>query len=279
LIFSSKRLAMIKKLFVGLVIVFCVESCTKNAVTGRSQLKLFPESSLQSMAVSQYQDVLSKSKVVAPTSNRDAEMVTRVGDRIRGAVESYYASKGLSKQLEGYKWEYHLIESSEANAWCMPGGKIVVYTGLLPYTQNEAALAVVLGHEVSHAIFQHGNERMSQQMGVEAVNLGLDVALANKPTETRNLFMGAFGAGAQYGVLLPFSRKDEYEADHYGLIWAAMAGYNPQEAIPLWERMEKAGNGQRPPEFESTHPSEANRIEQLKKWMPEALKYYKPMGG
>jgi predicted Zn-dependent protease len=216
---------------------------------------------------------------VAPTTNRDAEMVGRVGDRIRRAVESYYASKGLSKQLEGYKWEYHLIESNEANAWCMPGGKIVVYTGLLPYTQNEAALAVVLGHEVSHAIFQHGNERMSQQLGVEAVNLGLDVALANKPTETRNLFMGAFGAGAQYGVLLPFSRKDEYEADHYGLIWAAMAGYNPQEAIPLWERMEKAGNGQRPPEFASTHPSEANRIDQLKKWMPEAMKYYKPMGG
>ena len=270
---------MIKKLFFSLITVITAVSCTKNAVTGRSQLKLFPESSLQSMAVSQYQDVLSKSKVVAPTTNRDAEMVNRVGDRIRGAVESYYASKGLSKQLEGYHWEYHLIESNEANAWCMPGGKIVVYTGLLPYTQNEAALAVVLGHEVSHAIFQHGNERMSQQMGVEAVNLGLDVALANKPTETRNLFMGAFGAGAQYGVLLPFSRKDEYEADHYGLIWAAMAGYNPQEAIPLWERMEKASNGQHPPEFASTHPSEANRIEQLKKWMPEAMKYYKPMGG
>jgi predicted Zn-dependent protease len=279
LFFSSKRFAMIKKLFYGFITVLTVVSCTKNAVTGRSQLKLLPESSLQSMAVSQYQDVLSKSKVVAPGANRDAEMVSRVGDRIRRAVESYYASKGLSKDLEGYHWEYHLIESNEANAWCMPGGKIVVYTGLLPYTQNEAALAVVLGHEVTHAVLNHGNERMSQQLGVEAVNLGLDVALANKPTETRNLFMGAFGAGAQYGVLLPFSRKDEYEADHYGLIWAAMAGYNPQEAIPLWERMEKAGNGQRPPEFESTHPSEANRIEKLKGWMPEAMKYYKPMGG
>jgi predicted Zn-dependent protease len=279
LIFSSKQLAMIKKIFFSLVTVLTAVSCAKNAVTGRSQLKLLPESSLQSMAVEQYQQVLSTSKVVPAGANRDAEMVGRVGDRIRRAVESYYASKGLSKELEGYHWEYHLIESNEANAWCMPGGKIVVYTGLLPYTQNEAALAVVLGHEVSHAVFQHGNERMSQQLGVEAVNLGLDVALANKPTETRDLFMGAFGAGAQYGVLLPFSRKDEYEADHYGLIWAAMAGYNPQEAIPLWERMEKVGSGQRPPEFASTHPSEANRIEQLKKWMPEALKYYKPMGG
>jgi predicted Zn-dependent protease len=126
----------------------------------------------------------------------------------------------------------------------MPGGKIVVYTGLLPYTQNEAALAVVMGHEVSHAIFQHGNERMSQQMGAEAVGAGLSVALANKPAETSNLFLGAFGAGAQLGLLLPFSRKHELEADHYGLIWAAMAGYNPQEAIPLWERMEKAGGGE-----------------------------------
>lgn len=254
-------------------------ACSKNAITGRSQLKLLPESQLQSMAVSQYQEFLSTNKVVSASANRDAEMVTRVGERIKNAVESYYASKGLSKELEGYKWEYHLVDNKEANAWCMPGGKIVVYTGLLPYTQNEAALAVVMGHEVSHAIFQHGNERMSQEMGAEAVNLGLQVALANKPAETQNLFLSAFGAGAQVGVLLPFSRKHELEADHYGLIWAAMAGYNPQEAIPLWERMEKAGGGQRPPEFLSTHPSEGKRIDELKKYMPEALKYYKPIGG
>src|SRR5204863_5617029 len=221
---------MIKKLIFSFILVSSVIACTKNAVTGRSQFKLLPESQLQSMALTQYQQFLSTNKVVASTANRDAEMVKRVGERIKNAVESYYASKGLSKELQGYHWEYHLVENKEANAWCMPGGKIVVYTGLLPYTQNEAALAVVLGHEVTHAVFQHGNERMSQQLGVEAVNLGLDVALSNKPTETRNLFMGAFGAGAQYGVLLPFSRKDEYEADHYGLIWAAMAGYNPQEA-------------------------------------------------
>lgn len=270
---------MIKKLMGSFLVAMVVIACTKNAVTGRSQFKLFPESQLQAAATSQYQEFLSANKVETSSSNRDVDMVTRVGDRIRRAVESYYASKGLSKDLEGYKWEYHLVDNKEANAWCMPGGKIVVYTGLLPYTQNEAALAVVLGHEVTHAIFQHGNERLSQAMGAEAVNLGLEAALANKPTETRNLFLGAFGAGAQVGVLLPFSRKHEYEADHYGLIWAAMAGYNPQEAIPLWERMEKAASGNRPPEFLSTHPSEGNRIEQLKKWMPEALKYYKPMGG
>jgi predicted Zn-dependent protease len=270
---------MIKRVTFIFLLALTIVACSKNAVTGRSQLKLLPESELQSMASSQYRDFLSSNKVVAASANHDADMVTRVGQRIKNAVESYYASKGLSKELEGYKWEYHLVENKEANAWCMPGGKIVVYTGLLPYTQNEAALAVVMGHEVSHAIFQHGNERMSQQMGAEAVNVGLQVALANKPAETQNLFLAAFGAGAQVGVLLPFSRKHELEADHYGLIWAAMAGYNPQEAIPLWERMEKAGGGQRPPEFLSTHPSEGKRIDELKKYMPEALQYYKPVNG
>jgi len=254
-------------------------ACSKNTITGRSQFKLLPESELQSMATQQYQQFLSTNQVVSSSSNKDAEMISRVGQRIRQAVESYYAGKGLSKELNGYNWEYHLVDNKEANAWCMPGGKIVVYTGLLPYTQNEAALAVVIGHEVTHAIFQHGNERMSQQLGAELAGAGLQVALSNKPTETQNAFLTAYGLGTQVGVLLPFSRKHEYEADHYGLIWAAMAGYNPQEAIPLWERMQKAASGQRPPEFLSTHPSEGNRIEQLKKFMPEAMKYYKPMGG
>jgi predicted Zn-dependent protease len=159
----------------------------------------------------------------------------------------------------------------------MPGGKIVVYTGLLPITQNEAALAIVMGHEVSHAIFQHGNERVSQQLGAQVVGTGLQVALVNKPAETQNAFLAAYGIGAQAGILLPFSRKHELESDRYGLWWAAMAGYNPEQAISLWERMEKAGDGGKPPEFLSTHPSEGRRIEQLRKYMDEALKYYKPM--
>lgn len=254
-------------------------ACSKNAVTGRSQFKLLPESQLQSMATQQYQEFLSANKVVSSSSNRDAEMVTRVGQRIRRAVESFYASKGLSKELEGYTWEYHLVDNKEANAWCMPGGKIVVYTGLLPYTQNEAALAVVIGHEVSHAIFQHGNERMSQGLAQQLGGVALSVALSNQAQQTQQLFYAAYGAGTTVGVLLPFSRKHELEADHYGLIWAAMAGYNPREAIGLWQRMEEAANGQRPPEFLSTHPSEGRRIDQLNKYMPEALKYYKPIGG
>lgn len=253
-------------------------ACSKNPITGRSQAKLLPESELQSMAVSEYQQFLSQNKVVSSSVNRDAEMVKRVGQRITRAVEDFYAQHGRSADLAGYQWEYNLVENKEANAWCMPGGKIVVYTGILPITQNEAALGAVIGHEVSHAVFNHGNERMSQGLIQQGLGAGLSIALSNKPAATQNLFMTAYGLGSQVGVLLPFSRKHELEADHYGLIFAAMAGYNPQEAINLWERMEKASNGQKPPEFLSTHPSEGHRIEELQKYMPEALKYYRPVG-
>jgi predicted Zn-dependent protease len=204
-------------------------------------------------------------------------MVKRVGQRIVKAVETYYAQNGISEKLNGYKWEYNLVEDKAINAWCMPGGKIVVYTGLLPVSQNEAALAVVIGHEVSHALLQHGNQRMSQGLLQQLGGVALSVAVANKPAETQNLFMTAYGAGTTVGVMLPFSRNQELEADHFGLIWTAMAGYNPQEAIALWERMENASQGQSPPEFLSTHPSEGRRRDQLQKFMPEAMKYYKPM--
>jgi predicted Zn-dependent protease len=269
---------MMKSILLSIAASLLLFSCTRNAVTGRKQFKLLPESQVQAMALQEYTQFLTTNKVVS-NNNKDAEMVKRVGQRITKAVEDYYASKGLSKELEGYKWEYNLVDSKEVNAWCMPGGKIVVYTGLLPISQNEAALAVVMGHEVSHAIFNHGNERMSQQLGAAAVQEGLNVALANKPAETRNIFLTSFGIGAQVGFLLPFSRKHESEADHYGLLWAAMAGYDPREAIPLWQRMEKASNGQTPPEFLSTHPSEGHRIEDLQKYMHEALKYYNKATG
>ena len=252
--------------------------CTKNAVTGRKQLNLYPESEINSAAAQQYQQFLTQNKVVSPSASRDAEMVRRVGQRIASAVTKYYTEKGLGKDLEGYQWEYNLVDSKEVNAWCMPGGKIVVYTGLLPITQNEAALGVVVGHEVTHAVAKHGNERMSQGMLQQLGGVALSVALANQPAETQNLMMAAYGAGSEVGILLPFSRNQEYEADHYGLFFAAMAGYNPQEAIPLWQRMEAAAqNGSRPPEFLSTHPSEGNRIKRLQDLMPEALKYYKPV--
>jgi len=269
---------MLRNILLAFLLSTVLTSCPKNAVTGRSQFKLLPESELQTMATTQYREFLSANRVVSSSNNRDADMVNRVGRRITRAVTDYYASKGISNQLEGYNWEYNLVDDKTVNAWCMPGGKIVVYTGLLPITQNEAALAVVMGHEVSHAIFQHGNERMSAQLGAQVVGAGLSVALSSKPAETQNIFNAAYGVGTAVGVLLPFSRKHELEADHYGLIWAAMAGYNPREAVPLWQRMESMSAGSKPPEFLSTHPSEGKRIEQLEKFMPEALQYYQPVG-
>lgn len=269
---------MVRKILFLFLSVSVFVACSKNTITGRQQLKLVPESELQSMAVQEYQQFLSTNKVVSPSADRDAEMVRRVGQRVAAAVQQYYQQQGIGDQLQNYKWEYNLVASKEANAWCMPGGKIVVYTGLLPITQNEAALAVVVGHEVSHAIFQHGNERMSQGLFQQFGGVALSVLASSQPAATQNLFMQAYGIGSQVVVLLPFSRKQELEADRYGLRWAAMAGYNPREAIPLWQRMEQMAGGNKPPEFLSTHPSEGHRIEELQKYMPEALKYYKPMG-
>ncbi len=229
------------------------------------------------MAASEYQQFLSQNKVVNPSASKDAEMVRRVGTRLVNAINKYYTAKGLTTELEGYKWEYNLVDSKDVNAWAMPGGKIVVYTGLLPVTQNEAALAVVLGHEITHALAHHGNERMSQQMVAQGIGV-VGGVLTSGNEQVSSIFNNVYGPGATVGVLLPNSRKQELEADHYGLIFTAMAGYNPREAIPLWERMKAMSAGNRPPEFLSTHPAEDTRIEKLKAMMPEALKYYKPMG-
>jgi len=267
-----------KRIMTFFTVSLLMVACSRNAITGRNQLKLYPESEIEAAATQQYRQFLSENKVVSPSANRDAEMVRRVGQRIANAITQYYTAKGLANELQGYQWEYNLVDSKEVNAWCMPGGKIVVYTGLLPITQNEAALAVVVGHEVTHAVAKHGNERMSQGMIQQLGGVALSTALSSQPTETQNLLMAAYGAGSEVGILLPFSRNQEYEADKLGLNYAALAGYNPQEAIPLWQRMEAAAqNSSRPPEFMSTHPSEGNRIKRLQEYMPEALKLYKPV--
>jgi predicted Zn-dependent protease len=269
---------MIRKIASLFLIASAVLACSKNPITGRNQAHLVSESELQAMATQQYQQFLSENRVVSTSADRDAEMVRRIGQRVANAITQYYHEKNLGNALDGYKWEFNLVQNQEANAWCMPGGKVVVYTGLLPITQNEAALAMVMGHEIAHAVLQHGNERMSQGLIQELGGVALSVAVSNQPAQTQNLFLNAYGVGSQVGVLLPFSRKQELEADHYGMIWGAMAGYNPREAIALWQRMEQASNGQAPPEFLSTHPAAGNRIQQLEKYLPEALKYYKPMG-
>jgi predicted Zn-dependent protease len=251
-------------------------ACSKNAVTGRKQLKLFPDNVLQEQALTEYRSFLSQNKVLSENVNKDAEMVRRVGLRISKAITNYYEAKGLSSVLANYKWEFNLVESKDVNAWCMPGGKVVVYTGLLPVTQNEAALAVVMGHEIAHAVANHGNERISQV----AIAQGFEVAgniFTSGNQKANGIFNNIFAPTAQVGVLLPNSRKQELEADHFGLNFAAMAGYNPNEAIAFWTRMSQAG-GQKPPEFLATHPSDETRIAKLKELMPEALSYYKPMG-
>jgi predicted Zn-dependent protease len=268
---------MVQRITAFFLLVATIIACSTNPVTGRRQFKLVSEQELQAMATQEYRQFLSSNRVVSPSADRDAEMVRRVGQRLATAVQQYYSQQNLGQTLEGYNWEFNLVNDPAANAWAMPGGKVVVYTGLLKITQNEAALANVLGHEISHAIFQHGNERMSQGLAQQLGGAALSVALSNQPAATQNLFMQAYGVGSQIGVLLPFSRKHELEADRYGMRWAAMAGYNPREAIALWKRMQQNSSGA-PPEFMSTHPSETNRIAQLEKFLPEALQYYRPAG-
>ncbi len=262
----------VKKHLLLILVSALLAGCALNLVTGRNQLSLVPESELQLMASDQYDAFLSEHKVLSP-NNKEAAMVDRVGARISNAITKYYNSQGQQSVIEGYKWEFNTVDDPAVNAWCMPGGKVVVYTGLLPVTQSESALAIVVGHEIAHAIAKHGSERMSQAMVQQLGGMALQVAMSQKPQETQNLFMQAYGIGSTVGAVLPWSRQQETEADQYGLIFAAMAGYNPQEAIPFWERMSNAG-GAKPPEFLSTHPSDETRIRKLKQFMPEAMKYY-----
>lgn len=254
-------------------VVLCglLAACATVPITGRRQLSLIPESQMNAMSFSQYDQVLKESKL-----SQDAAataQVKRVGAKIQGAVERYFQQQGQSHQLEGYAWEFNLIESDQKNAWCMPGGKVAFYTGILPVCKDDTGIAVVMGHEVAHAIARHGSERMSQQLALQLGGVALSEAMRSKPEQTRQLWMGAFGLGAQVGVMLPFSRQHESEADRLGLIFMAMAGYDPRQAPKFWERM-AAGGGGAPPEFLSTHPSDETRIRQLGEYMAEALPYY-----
>lgn len=262
-----------KKVFYLLLISSFLTGCIVNRVTGRKQLRLVNDSELRLMATNEYNTFLSEHEVLSPAQNRDAAVVKRVGERIAAAIRQYYYGKGMPEVLEGYEWEFNTIESEEINAWAMPGGKVMVYTGLLSVTQNETGLAIVMGHEIAHAITKHGNERMSQALMQQMGGVALNVALAQKPQETRELFMATYGVGSQVGAMLPWSRQQETEADQYGLIFTAMAGYDPREAVAFWERMSTAGGGS-PPEFLSTHPSDETRLRNLQEFIPEAMKYY-----
>jgi predicted Zn-dependent protease len=226
------------------------------------------------MSADQYQKFMDEHEVITGTA--ESRMVKRVGERISKAVETYLAEQNRTDLLAGYNWEFNLVKDSSVNAWAMPGGKVVVYTGILPVAKNENGLATVMGHEIAHAVARHGNERMSQALLTQLGGVALGVALSENPSQTNNLFIAAYGLGAQVGILLPYSRLQESEADHLGLIFMAMAGYDPREAVDFWQRMAAQDKGGAPPEFLSTHPANETRINQIKQYLPEAMKYYRP---
>jgi predicted Zn-dependent protease len=266
-----------KKKHIGfLALIVLVWGCYKVPISGRHQLSLIPESEMQTLALTNYTDFLSKNPK-ASDMDLNTIMVRRVGARISAAVEQYINSHGNADRVAGFKWEFNLIRDDKTiNAWCMPGGKVVVYTGLLPVTKNETALAVVMGHEIAHAVARHGNERMSEGMVVQFGGQALSVALSQKPAETQALFNQAYNAGSSLGTL-KYSRTHESEADKLGVVFMALAGYDPTEALAFWDRMAAAAKNNSP-EILSTHPSDETRIKDLKAFLPTAMKYYKKQG-
>jgi len=255
-----------------LIIAGVVFSCYVVPFTGRKQLSLVPESEMIAMGLASYQEFMKANPVSSDRNN--SAIVKEVGTRLSTAVEYFFAANNLGARLDGYNWEYSLVGSTVPNAFCLPGGKIVVYSGILPYTADKNGLAVVISHEIAHAVARHGNEMMSQQLLLQFGGVALSEAVKNKPEETKSIYNTVYGLGSEVGVMLPYSREFEYEADKLGLIFMALAGYNPQTAVVFWERMSTIG-GNKPPEFLSTHPSDAKRISKIKAAMPEVMQYYK----
>jgi len=258
--------------FALLIAALLSYSCSLVPLTGRRQLSLVSDADMLSTSFVQYDQFLKENKL--STNTAQTNMVKRVGGRIQNAVSTYFAQNNMSQDLNGFAWEFNLIESKEVNAWCMPGGKVMVYSGILPVAQNETGLAVVMGHEIAHAVAKHSNERMSQALLTQLGGQTLAAALQQNSQQTQQIWMSLFGVGVQLGAVLPYSRLQESEADHLGLIFMAMAGYDPNASVEFWQRMSQNA-GTNPPEFLSTHPSDENRIQKIKSQIPEAMKYYK----
>jgi len=272
---TKTNLTSMKKLILLCLILAGIYGCSSVPVTGRSQLNLVSDSEVLSLSLQQYGDYIKTAK--KSTDNVATAMVTNVGRKIADAVTTYFKSTGQESLLSGYSWEFNLIDDPQVNAFCMPGGKIVVYTGILPITQDETGLAVVLGHEVAHAVAKHANERMSQQVVAQYGAAGVSALLSKSSSSVQTIGQTVFGLGAQYGVLLPFNRTQELEADHLGLIFMGIAGYSPDAAIPFWQRMSQQGSAT--PEFMSTHPSDQTRLNAIQQLLPEARKYYNSSQG
>lgn len=255
-----------KHIIIASVVTLLFLSCATNPFTGKQTMALVSNDQLFPAAFQQYNQVLSESKVIKGTAQ--SEMITRVGQRIAIAAERYLNANGYEGYLKDYKWEYNLIESETVNAWCMPGGKIAFYTGILPVAENETGIAAIMGHEVAHALANHGQQRMSAGLLQQAGAIGLNVALQSD--ENIELYNQAYGIGTTVGGMLPFSRSHETEADKIGVYLMAIAGYNPEEAAELWKRMDAMSNGQAPPEILSTHPANESRIQNLTTLAPQA---------
>jgi predicted Zn-dependent protease len=265
---------MMKNWFAGLLFVsslIWIFGCSSVPITGRKQLKLVPEEQMIAQSATSYSEVIAEGPL--STNKQQTEQVRRVGTRISKAVEEYFKDHGQSEMLAGFEWEFNLIDQDVPNAWCMPGGKVAFYTGILPFTQDETGIAVVMGHEVAHAVAGHGTERVSLQM-IQQGGSYL-AAYLSQESEYKDAIMQAYGMGTQVAGILPYSRLHESEADKMGLVFMAMAGYNPEAAVGFWQRM-SAGNPDAPPEFLSTHPADETRVRKLREYMPVALKYYHP---
>ncbi len=265
--------------FTKIIVVafFLLTSCATVPLTGRKQLSLVNESEVMTLSLTQYDQFLKSNKI--STNKMETERIKRIGNRIAFAVENYFMEGGFPNYLKGYKWEFNLVEDNSVNAWCMPGGKVVVYTGILPLIKNDAQLATVMSHEIAHAVARHSSERMSEQLLAQGLGTALSVAVSTKPQETQKLAMAAFGLGAQVGYMLPFSRIHEYEADEMGLYYMAMAGYDPSQSVEFWKSMAAQNKTSKTPELLSTHPLDENRIAKISAKLPEALKYYHPQPG
>ena len=261
-----------KKIAYFILFTCILVSCSTVLLTGRKQLLLVSDSEVLTSSFQSYKQFIDS--VPASKDKMNTALVKKVGNKLSTVVEAYLKANGMSTDVATYAWEFNLVKDTSMNAFCMPGGKVVVFDGILHVTKNEAGLAVVLGHEIAHAVAKHSNERLSQQMVLQYGASLTDVLLSDKSAATRSTITTIYGIGSQYGVMLPYSRRHEYEADRLGLIFLAMAGYDPNEAITFWERM-SANSTTAPMEFMSTHPSDANRIAELRKLLPEALQYYK----
>jgi len=247
-------------------------SCSSVMLTGRKQLLLVSDSEVLAMSLKSYNQFIDS--VPLSTDRASTALVKKVGKNISIAVENYMKSNGLEAEISNFAWEFNLVKDKQVNAFCMPGGKVVVFEGILPMTLSEAGLAVVVGHEIGHAVAKHSNERLSQQLMLQYGASVTDALTSGKSDVMRGGINALYGIGAQVGVMLPYSRKQEYEADRLGLMFMAMAGYNPSVAVGFWERMSANGSNSAV-DFMSTHPTDAKRIAAMKKLLPEAMKYYK----